>query len=244
MGYLSIIIPAYNEEKKVADTLVKVKGYLSTKGYPWEIILVDDGSSDRTVEVAREVIKDDGLIIIKNPSNKGKGYSVKRGILTSKGEVMFFLDADLSTPIEELDKMLPWIDKGYDIVIGSRALSDSIIEVPQPWYRETMGKIFNILVRAFVLKGFRDTQYGFKCFKRGAALRVFNLQRLSGFAFDVETLLIARKFGFKIKEVPVRWINSPDSKVGIISGSVSMLIEVLKLRFYDIKGYYNEVLNL
>lgn len=232
MAYLSIIIPAYNEDKRIKKTLEKILNYLSIISYTWEIILVDDGSTDRTSDNSREIIKDTRLIVIKNPVNMGKGYSVKKGILASKGEIVLFLDADLSTPIEEMDKMLLWIEKGYDIVIGSRALPDSIIELPQAWYRQSMGKIFNLLIRAFVLKGFKDTQCGFKCFKREAAMRIFELQRLSGFAFDVEILLIARKFGFNIKEVPVRWINSPESKVHIIKGSLSMLMELFKIWYY------------
>ena len=238
MNSLSIIIPAYNEEKRIAPTITRIVNYLSTKDYHGEIILVDDGSIDKTSEVARRIVKDNRLTIIKNPVNQGKGYSVKKGILASHGEIVLFSDADLSTPIEELDNMMRWIDKGYDIVIGSRALSDSIVEVSQPWYRKIMGKIFNFLIRTFILKGFKDTQCGFKCFKREAAMQIFPLQKLSGFAFDVEMLYIAKKLGLKIREHPVRWINSPDSRVGIVSGSSSMLIDVLKVRFYDWKGYY------
>lgn len=232
MAYLSIIIPAYNEEKRIEKTFEKILDYLSIRSYTWEIILVDDGSTDRTSDKAREIIKDTRLVVIKNPVNMGKGYSVKNGILSSKGEILLFSDADLSTPIEELDKMLLWIEKGYDIVIGSRALPDSFIEMPQAWYRQGMGKIFNFLIRAFFLKDFKDTQCGFKCFKREAAMRIFELQKLTGFAFDVEILLIARKFGFNIKEVPVIWINSDESKVHIIKGSLSMLMELFDIWYY------------
>ena len=239
MIFLSIIIPAYNEEKRIPNTLLKLLNYLSTKSYQWEIILVDDGSTDRTSEIAREVIKNNSLTVIKNHLNQGKGYSVKRGVLSSTGNVLLFSDADLSTPIEELDKMLLWIDKGYDIVIGSRALPESIIETRQPWYRQLMGKTFNLLVQSLVLKGFNDTQCGFKCFTRESALRVFTLQRLTGFAFDVEILYIAQKCSFKIKEQPVRWINSPESKVRLLKGPLSMILELLKIRFYDWKGYYS-----
>ncbi len=239
MIFLSIIIPAYNEEKRIPNTLLKLLNHLSTKSYQWEIILVDDGSTDRTSEIAREVIKNNNLTVIKNHLNQGKGYSVKRGVLASTGKVLLFSDADFSTPIEELDKMLLWIDEGYDVVIGSRALPESIIEMRQPWYRQLMGKTFNLLVKSLVLKGFNDTQCGFKCFTRESALQVFTLQRLPGFAFDVEILYIAQKCGFKIKEQPVRWINSPESKVHILKGPLSMILELLKIRFYDWKGYYS-----
>lgn len=239
MAYLSIIIPAYNEEQRIASTLTKILCHLSAKSYQWEIIVVDDGSTDRTSAIAKEIIKDDNLTVLKNSTNYGKGYSVRKGVLASKGDIILFSDADLSTPIEELDKMLLWIEKGYDIVIGLRALPQSIIEGHQPWYRQTMGKIFNLLVRTFILKGFKDTQCGFKCFKRGTALKVFNLQKINGFAFDVEILYIAKKVGLKIKDVPVRWVNSPESKVHIIKGPLSMLMELFKIRFFDWKGYYS-----
>ena len=239
MVYLSIVIPAYNEEERIASALLKVINFLSVKKYLWEIIVVDDGSTDRTSEAVEKLIKnDERLAVIKNSVNRGKGYSIRTGVFASKGEVILFSDADLSTPIEELDKILPLIHVGYDIVIGSRALPNSIVEVPQSWHRQTMGKIFNILVRLFILNGFKDTQCGFKCFKREAAMRIFSLQRISGFAFDVEILLIAKRLGLKIKEAPVRWINSPESKVNLISGSLSMLFELLKIKLYDWRRCY------
>ena len=241
MSYISIIIPAYNEEKRIVSTLQKILDYLTTKDFAWEIILVDDGSIDRTSEIARGIIKNERLTVIKNPVNQGKGYSVKKGVLASNGEVILFSDADLSTPIEEFDKMLPWLNKGYDIVIGSRALPESVIEIRQPWHREIMGKTFNTLVRTLGLSRFRDTQYGFKCFKRETALKVFNLQKINGFAFDVEILLIAEWLGLKVKEVPVVWINSPESKVHLIKGSLSMLLELFKIRFFEWKGHYSQV---
>jgi len=241
---LSIIIPAYNEEKRLAGALAKMQDYLSARDYKWEIIVVDDGSADRTSDIAKEVIKGGNLMVIKNPTNCGKGYSVRTGVLASKGNIVLFSDADLSTPIEEFDKMLPCIEKGYDIVIGSRMLPESVIEVRQPRYREIMGKTFNILIRTLGLGRFKDTQCGFKCFRREAALKIFNLQKINGFAFDVEILYIAQKFGLKIKDVPVRWINSPDSRVGIVGGSLSMLMALLKIKFYERKGYYNTIIVL
>lgn len=238
MVYLSIIIPAYNEEKRIGSTLIKMLNYLSAKDYSWEIIVVDDGSTDRTIEKARELIKDERLKVLKNPVNAGKGYSVKQGVLASKGEVILFSDADLSTPIEELDNMLSWIERGCDIVIGSRALPESVIKLSQPWHRQTMGKIFNLIVRAFVLSELKDTQCGFKCFKRETTFKIFNLQRLNGFAFDVEILYIAKKLGLTIKEQPVKWINSPDSKVNLFKGPLSMFRELFTIKLYVIKGYY------
>ena len=178
MIFLSVIIPAYNEEMRITGTLQKILAYLCTKEYLWEIIVVDDGSIDKTSEAAKGIRKDERLTVMRNPVNRGKGYSVKKGVLASRGDVILFSDADLSTPIEELDKMLPWFKIGYDVVIGSRALPDSMVEVYQPWYRQAMGKIFNVLVRTFVLKGFKDTQCGFKCFTGDAAMKIFGIQRL------------------------------------------------------------------
>lgn len=238
MPCLSIIIPAYNEEKRIASSLAKVMVYMSNAYRSWEIILVDDGSVDRTSHVAREVIKDERLTIIKNPVNMGKGYSLKRGVLSSRGDVILLSDADLSTPIEELENMLRWIDKGYDVVIGSRALPDSNVTVPQPRYREMMGKIFNLLVRVFVIRGFKDTQCGFKCFRREPALKIFSLQKIRGFAFDVEVLLIAKRLVFKVKEVPVRWLNSAESKVHFVKGPLSMLKEIFLINLYRFMGHY------
>lgn len=231
MVYLSIIIPAYNEEKRVYATLTRAINYLSNKNYAYEIIVVDDGSTDGTPDIIKTIINDK-VVIIRNPVNQGKGSSVRRGVLASCGEIILFSDADLSADIAEMDKLLPWLNKGYDVVIGSRAAADSTIGLRQPWHRVLMGKTFNLLVRAFILKGFRDTQCGFKCFKRDAAMKIFNLQRLSGFAFDVETLFIADRLGFKIKEAGVVWKNSPESKVHLVKGSLSMLLDLFKIRFY------------
>jgi dolichyl-phosphate beta-glucosyltransferase len=239
MCYLSVIIPAYNEEKRIVDTLSKIRDYLNKQEFTWEIILVDDGSSDGTVVEAKGIIEESRLSIIVNRDNRGKGYTVKKGILASKGEAILFSDADLSTPIEELKGMLELIKGGWDIVIGSRGLRESKLIKPQPWYRQLMGRLFNLIVRTLILKGFRDTQCGFKCYRREAALAIFPFQRINGFTFDVETLYLASRLGLKINEHPVSWINSPESKVRLFGGSFSMLIELLKIIYYDIIGLYD-----
>ncbi len=200
--------------------------------------MVDDGSTDKTADTVRRLISendndDKRLSCYRNPVNRGKGYSVRRGMLEAKGEVVLFSDADLSTPIEELKKMLLCIDDGFDVVIGSRALPGSVIELYQPWYRVLLGKFFNLVVSIFVLNGFKDTQCGFKCFKKEAAFSIFKMQSIDGFAFDVESLLIANRLGFKIKEVPVRWKNAADSKVKILSGSVRVFIDLFKIKLLD-----------
>lgn len=229
---ISVVIPAFNEEKRIGATIQKIYDYLKEKSETFEIIVVDDGSSDNTVDVVRnssERIKN--IKVLSNGSNKGKGFSVKNGILNSTSSLVLISDADLSTPIEEVEKFLPWLDNGYDIVIGSRGLEESEILKKQPWYRQSMGKTFNKMVKILALGDFNDTQCGFKLFKSGAAKKVFSLSKIDGFAFDVEILFIAKKMGYRTKEVPVRWINSPQSKVRIMRDSLKMFFDLLQIRF-------------
>ncbi len=230
--YLSIIIPAYNEEKRIGPTLSKIYGFLKTKNYEYEVILVDDGSNDKTILGARdsELAKINKLKIVKNGMNKGKGFSVKNGILNSTGEYLLFSDADLSTPIEEADKLFNYIGKGYDIVIGSRSIAGSDVKVHQPFYREKMGRIFNFLVNSLLLSGFIDTQCGFKLFKGNVAREMGKELTINGFCFDVEMLYLAKRMGYKIAEVGIVWENSPQSKVRVFSSSLSMFIDLLKIK--------------
>lgn len=229
---LSVVIPAFNEEKRIGATIQRIYDYLKEKSETFEIIVVDDGSSDNTIDVVSNVserIKN--IRLLSNGTNKGKGFSVKNGILNSTCSLVLISDADLSTPIEEVEKFLPWIDSGYDIVIGSRGLEESEILKKQPWYRQSMGKTFNKMVKILVLGDFNDTQCGFKLFKSGTAKKVFSLSKMDGFAFDVEILFIAKKMGYRTKEVPVRWINSPHSKVRIMRDSLKMFFDLLRIRF-------------
>lgn len=228
---LSIIIPAYNEEKRLGLTLRKILDYLDTRQIQAEIIVVDDGSTDRTAELAGEILRDWPLYrIISLPENLGKGAAVKEGMLRASGDYILFSDADLSTPIEELEKMLPLAREGYELVIASRALPMSEIKKRQSWLRENMGKTFNFLVRLLLLKDIKDTQCGFKLFQKEAAEKIFSEMQCCGFAFDVEVLLLARQLGYKIAQVPVVWVNSPESRVGLISSSLKMFFELLKIR--------------
>lgn len=230
--YLSIVIPAYNEEKRIGGTLEKIISYLNTKDYKNEIIVVNDGSTDSTIKVVKKYERlVHKLTIIENETTMGKGYSVRRGMLASKGNFVLFTDADLSTPICELEKLFYWLDKGYDVAIGSRGLKESQVEVYQSFIRRSMGKIFNKIINLIAYTGFNDTQCGFKCFKRDVADNVFRKQKIKGFAFDVEILLIARQQGFRVKEVPVRWLNSPCSKVHIIKDPFLMLYDLIKMKF-------------
>lgn len=230
--YLSVVIPAYNEEKGIWNSLTIISEYLNGKEYDSEIIVIDDGSNDNTLNLMTEFSqKISEIIILKNNTNRGKGYSVKRGILESNGDTILFTDADISTPIEEVEKLIDWLNKDYPIAIGSRDLPHSQIEKHQVWYREFLGRTFNKIIRAILDLDYCDTQCGFKCFKRDVALEIFNSLQLCGFSFDVEMLFIAKCRGIKVKEVPVRWYNSPESKVRIIRDSSRMLWDILKIRF-------------
>jgi dolichyl-phosphate beta-glucosyltransferase len=229
--YLSVVIPAWNEEKRIGPSLVEVGKYLTGKSFISEVIVVDDGSTDGTAEVAAETLAMRvPFRIIGLGQNRGKGHAVKEGVLAAAGEVILFSDADLSTPIEEFEKFLPWLEWGDDVIIGSRALKESDVRIHQNPLRQTMGKLFNVLVRLFVLGGIRDTQCGFKAFKRPAALDLFSRLETEGFAFDVEILTLARRLDYRIREVPVVWKNSPPSRVRIMAGSARMLRELWRIR--------------
>ncbi|MFQ5687730.1 MAG: dolichyl-phosphate beta-glucosyltransferase, partial [Candidatus Scalindua sp.] len=204
--YLSIVIPAYNEEKRIGDTLDNIINYLNQKDYKSEIIVVVDGATDSTMKVVKDFGREDSRIkVTENKIARGKGYSVKKGILETRGKFALFTDADLSTPISEVEKLIHWLEKGYDVAIGSRSLKDSQVEIHQPFIREFMGKIFNKIMSLLVCTGFKDTQCGFKCFKRQVINKIFSRQIIDGFAFDVEIILIAERCGFSVMEAPVRW---------------------------------------
>ncbi|HPD61196.1 MAG TPA: glycosyltransferase family 2 protein [Thermodesulfobacteriota bacterium] len=237
--YLSVVIPAYNEAERIGATLQKINDYLLTRDYRSEVIVVDDGSTDTTPQVVRKIAQGIPLIrLLENGANRGKGYSVRAGMLNARGEIILFSDADLSTPIQELDKLTDWLNQGYDIAIGSRALPESDIVVRQPLIREFMGKTFNQLVQLLTISGIRDTQCGFKVFSKDAAKDIFEKQTIWGFSFDVEILFIARKSGYRIKEVPIRWINSPNSRVHIVKDSFLMLCDLVKIRMRYLMGKY------
>jgi dolichyl-phosphate beta-glucosyltransferase len=239
--YLSVVIPAYNEEKRIEGALNEIVAYLKSKPFRSEVIVVNDGSSDRTCDTAKAILNGfDASQIISRTENRGKGYSVREGMLKAGGEIILFSDADLSTPIQEFEKLAEWIQKGYDIAIGSRAIEGANIIIHQRWLRERMGLIFNIFVRAIALRGLKDTQCGFKCFKRKTAQDVFTRQTIQDFGFDVECLFIARSLGYRIKEVPVQWSNSPRSKVSVFSDPIKMLLDLLRIRLNHILGRYKK----
>lgn len=237
-NYLSVVIPAFNERKRIIPTLKKIRQYLETQDFLYEIIVVDDGSTDGMAAAIKKEQIGRPIRLLQNDTNRGKGYSVRKGILAARGEFILFSDADLSTPIEEVEKLLQRLDKGYDIAIGSRALAASKLVIRQSWCRETAGRTFNFLVQTLAFPGIKDTQCGFKLFTRRAARLIFNRQRFDGFGFDVEILYLGKKLDFKIAEVPVRWLNSPGSKVNILRDSTKMFLDLFRLRVNDLLGQY------
>ncbi|MCS7254242.1 MAG: glycosyltransferase family 2 protein [Armatimonadota bacterium] len=245
---LSIVIPAYNEERRLPQTISCIVEYVRRKQLSCEIVVVDDGSSDATSDVAISVagsLSFTPLRVLRYQPNMGKGYAVNRGVLSSSGRFVLFTDADLSTPIEETEKLLQPLLNGYcDIAIASRALAGSELPVRQPLFRELMGRAFNVVVQALLLPGIRDTQCGFKCFTRQAAQDVFIRQRTFDFAFDVEILYIARKLGYRIVELPVRWMHSPETKVKVFKHGFQMLLSVFQIRWRGWWGVYGMPLRL
>ncbi len=228
---LSVVIPTYNKESRIASTLEAVAGYLAAKPFASEIVVVDDGSTDRTAEAARAALAGRSPSkVLRRDRNLGKGASVKEGVLAAAGELVLFCDDDLSTPIGELDKALAGLEKGADVVIGSRAHPGADIQVRQRRPREWMGKVFNLLVRLFVLKGFLDTQCGFKAFRAAAAKDIFSRLQTAGFGFDVEVLVLARALGYRIAEIPVVWCDVRPSRLRIFRGSWGMARDLWRIR--------------
>lgn len=233
---ISVIIPAHNEEKRIEQTLKKIISYLKNHFDKYEIIVVDDFSRDNTNKIVSKY-KKNNVRILRNQKNMGKGYSVKRGIENARYSLVLFSDSDLATPIEEIEKFIPHL-KEYDVLIASRNLKGSNIKIRQPFDRIFLGRIFRFFINLMLLKGFSDTQCGFKLFKTKAAKKIFSLQTLNGFSFDVEILLIAKKLGYKIKEIPVVWINKEGSTVKPLKDSFKMFFDLIKIRYNSLRGKY------
>ena len=227
--YLSVVIPAYNEEKRIGPSLDQMISFLKRQSYAWEIIVVDDGSRDKTSQICAEKLKNFHHQIIRHEKNTGKGAAVRNGMLKAQADFLLFSDADLSTPIEEVGKLIHKLQDGCDLAIGSRALPGSQVEVSQNIIRKTMGKTFNFIARMFAFHSIHDSQCGFKCFKRGVAADLFQRQKLDGFSFDAEIIYLAQKQGYRISEVPVIWRNSPQSRVRMVQDSLGMLQDLLKI---------------
>ncbi|MEO8360856.1 MAG: dolichyl-phosphate beta-glucosyltransferase [Vicinamibacteria bacterium] len=225
---LSVVIPAYNEEKRLPATLATLLPYLRGRGESFEVVVVNDGSKDATSAVASQAGPE--VRVLENPGNRGKGYSVRNGMLNARGAWRLMTDADLSTPIEDLETLKAALTDGAQVAIASRAVSGANLEKRQSMARESSGRFFNLIVQWLHLPGIQDTQCGFKLFSAAAAEAAFRDARLDGFAFDVEALVLARRAGFKIKEVPVTWRNDEQSRVSFLSG-LAAFGELFKLWF-------------
>lgn len=235
---LSIIIPAYNEEHRLPDTLERIARFLDQQSYPAEVIVVENGSSDRTLEVAREFAGRDERVRALHEERRGKGRAVRTGMLAASGQFRFICDADLSMPIEQVNRFLPPHLEGADIAIASRE-APGAVRYNEPEYRHLTGRVFNALVRWLALPGLQDTQCGFKCFRAEVAEEVFPLQTINGWTFDVEVLYIARRRGYRICEIPIDWYFNPESKVRVLRDSWRMFRDLLTIRANGRRGAYD-----
>lgn len=235
----SIVIPAYNESRRIERSLQKVLAYLAHQGWDVEVIIVNDGSRDNTADIVRRYIDANAnLRLIENPGNRGKGYSVRNGMLHARGDVMLFSDADFSAPMEEAPKLFEQIEAGADVAIGSRWIRPELQTQKQSLHRQLFGRVFNLALRLALGLRFKDTQCGFKAFSRHAADTIFPLQKIVRWGFDPELIFLAEKKGLKVVEVPVRWAHEQGGSIHPIRDGLRMLLEVLKVRWYWTAGKY------
>ena len=238
--FLSIVVPAYNEEARLPDSLAAIAAWMDARRLDAEILVVDDGSRDRTAEIAAEALRGRRGRVLKNGENRGKGYSVRHGVLEAAGRFILLTDADLSTPITEYDKLAAFVrDHDLDVAIGSRALPGSDVQLRQGLVRQSMGRIFNRIIRMMTGLTLQDTQCGFKLLDRERTRPLFEKMVVDRFAFDVELLFLCRRFGLSVREVPVIWRNAPGSKVSILGDPLNMLLDVLRVRWRFRRGLYN-----
>ena len=237
--FLTIVLPAYNEAERLPKSLPQIIKFVECQDYSIEVLIVDDGSVDQSVEIVREFQKEAPCISLLQAPHGGKGHAVKAGMLQAKGEYLFLCDADLSMPIEEVSKFLPPVLNNYDVAIASREIEGSQRH-DEPAYRHLMGRVFNLIVRLLAVHGLQDTQAGFKCFRREVARQLFPLQTINGWGFDVEILFIAQHRGFRVVEVPINWHYRSESKVRPIQDTYNMLREIFKVRSNAWRGLYRE----
>ncbi len=229
--HLTIIIPAYNEAERIVESLSAIKSYMEKQTYSINVVLVDDGSTDNTFDICTTFAEQNQwLNVLSYKNNEGKGYAVRKGMLYNAADFLLFCDADMSTPLEELDQFWDYINQGADIVIASRPLPGSSLVKRQPIYREMAGRLLNKYIQIVAVPGIQDTQCGFKLFKREAAVNVFNKCVINGFSFDIEVLHLSQKLGYKIKEAPVHWYHKSGSKVHLLQDGLRLLYDTIKIR--------------
>ena len=233
------MIPAYNESARLGGTLDRVLDYIRRQAWDAEVVVVDDGSRDGTAELVRDYARNNNIVrLVQNPGNRGKGYSVRNGVLNARGAIILFTDADLSSPIEEAPKLLYALEQGADIAIGSRWVRSDLQTQRQSIARQVMGRVFNLLLRSVLMLDFKDTQCGFKAFRRNAAKTVFSLQRIEGWAFDPEILFLALKLGLRVEEIPVVWAHDEGTRIHPVADGAKMVLEVLRIRWFALNGKY------
>jgi dolichyl-phosphate beta-glucosyltransferase len=235
----SIIIPAYNESARITTSLDKLLAHIAQERWTAEVLVVNDGSRDNTAEIVRRYARQNPAVrLVENPGNRGKGYSVRNGMLSATGDVLLFTDADLSAPIREASKLFAAIASGADMAIASRWLQRELQTEKQPLYRRIFGRMFNLLLRLILGLNYKDTQCGFKAFTRNAAMEIFPRQRIERWGFDPELLFLAEKFNLRVQEVPVEWAHDVRSKINPLVDGFKMFIEMLRIRWTDMRGRY------
>lgn len=238
--FLSVVIPAYNEERRILSTLQRVTDYLATQEYSWTVLVADDGSTDNTAALVRDFAREQPQVTLLPLTHRGKGWAVRSGMLHARGEYRFLCDADLSMPIEQLELFLPPRLTGYDIAIGSRE-AEGARRFDEPQLRHLMGRLFNGMTRALAVRGINDTQCGFKCFRGGVADLLFPLQRIPGFGFDVEVLFLAQSMRLRLVEVPIDWYHKDASKVHPVRDGLAMTRDILRVRWNALRGKYGRL---
>ncbi len=236
--FLSVVVPAYNEARRLPRTLPQITAFLETQPYTWEVLVVDNGSTDDTLRIVQDFAHQHPRVRALHTPLRGKGRAVKMGMLAARGRWRFLADADLSMPIQELPRFLPPRAPDADVLIGSRE-APGAMRYHEPWYRHLIGRVFNYMVQVAALPGIKDSQCGFKNFRGDVAERLFRCQRLMGMSFDVEILFIARRWGLRIAEIPIPWYFDPDSRVRLVHDSLRMAWDLLTIRFHAWRGRYD-----
>lgn len=236
--FLSIVIPAHNEANRLPRTLEQVFSFLATQAFASEVVVVENGSTDGTLEIANQFVKEHSNLVVIHEHNKGKGNAVRRGVLAARGEYRFLCDADLSMPIADLEKFLPSAAGDFDIAIGSREAPGSV-RYNEPPYRHLGGRAINLAIRTLILPGLNDTQCGFKCFRAETTEFLFHRQTLTGWSFDIELLYLARRKKLRIREIPIHWYYDPESKVSAVRDALRMIGDIFRIHFNALRGRYD-----